>query len=310
MMHRFQLVLCTCILLVVFCFFEVPSVCAQEKDGISIDPPVQEILLGAETAATSTTILVRNTSPVVQHVSLKAINFEQIDAQGNIRFADKPTTGEHFTLARFISFPESTFDVAAHETKVLTATITNSIDLSPGTHYGAALFQFTPQTDNTQTQIIPAVSSILILKKLGGEVYRINVRSVTGLPSLVSLKHPSELSLEFENAGNTHITPRGTVTGYGLGNRLVFKGIINEGSTLVLPEHRRVISLHTYHTQRALPFDFITVKIEGTAQGTQEQYFSSSTYIYCDPWVLGAFLIVLVVSYLGWRRFARHAHAH
>lgn len=278
---------------------------AQSPQGITIDPPLQEIQLDAGMPATTASIVIKNTSSVKQQVTLSAIDFEQIDSLGNVRFTDKPATAAQFTLARFITFPEESLDIEPQQTKVVTAAIANSLELSPGTHYAAALFQFRPETQTEQTHIIPAVSSMIILTKQGGELYRLNIRQVRGVPSLVSTKHTAQLKLEFENGGNTHVTPRGTITGHGLGDRLIFKGIINESSALVLPQNRRLISVNTYSVAKALPFDFIRVAIEGTAQGTSERYFWSSSYVYVNIWILGVlFTIPLLLSII---RLIKHA---
>jgi len=292
MKQHVRILLVTGVLMGTLLSIGVSVVRAQSQEGITIDPPIQEVQLAAEMPATTASIVIKNTSSVKQHVTLRAIDFEQIDSLGNIRFTDKPLTAAEFTLARFITFPEQSLELEPQQTKEVTAAIANSLELSPGTHYAAALFQFRPETQSEQTHIIPAVSSMIILTKQGGELYRLNIPQVRGIPSLVSVKHAAQLKLEFENGGNTHVTPRGTVTGQGLGERLIFKGIINESSALVLPQNRRLVSVNTYQTARALPFDFITVTIEGTAQGTSERYFWSSSYVYVNAWILGAILSI------------------
>ncbi len=288
-----------------FSLFFAPQTHAQTKAGVSINPPLQEISLAAELPATQTAVTITNTSSVAQSVRVQALDFEQTDAQGNIRFANKPLSATQFTLARFISFPESEFLLPPAASKVVTATITNSLELSPGTHYASLIFTFTPKESKEEAKVVPALSSLLILKKNGGEFYRISLTSVTGTPLTFGWESPKEVQLILENTGNTHVTPRGVVTATGLRKKILYKGSINEASALVLPNNRRLITVSLFPVSESLPIDFVSVSVAGTLQGTSEKFFWRSSYIVVRP-LAGVMLLILVVGSILWR----WVHAH
>ena len=75
---------------------------------------------------------------------------------------------------------------------------------------------------------------ILLLKE------RLNLDSQDFSHGLFSL--PGQINPRFQNTGNVHIVPRGSVDIYDPFGRQVRKSIINTGSGIILPESFRVYS--------------------------------------------------------------------
>jgi len=83
----------------------------------------------------------------------------------------------------------------------------------------------------------PIASALLFVNKIGGDIHNLILDKVDKANNLFAL--PSVVTLHFRNQGNTHVLPRGTVEIRGPGGRLISKGVINEGSAIILPELSR-----------------------------------------------------------------------
>jgi len=283
-----------------FFFSFSSSTFAQESSGLTVNPIFQEIQLSEFQTSTSAGILIKNNTDTAQTVAVSNVDFQQVDAQGNIQLSDKPLTNENFSLAKYITFTDNSITLEPKQEQLITAQITNSLELSPGTHYGAVILRFTDSNTSLDSQVVPAISSIIILKKNGGEVYQMSLQSVSGLSKIISLKVPSNIELLFSNDGNTHDTPRGVVTITGLFGRLIKKGWINEGSFIALPNNRRNISVQLATISTALPIDFIQYQITGESQSGKVAYQSQGSFIYINP--IPLLILVLLVGAFIWLR--------
>jgi hypothetical protein len=88
-----------------------------------------------------------------------------------------------------------------------------------------------------------ALATLIYVQKTGGEKKSLVLK---GADSGVSWwKFEKKINVRFENNGNVHLVPRGKIEIKDSGKRIVGKGVINEGSVIVLPDSFRKIEVLT-----------------------------------------------------------------
>jgi hypothetical protein len=216
---------------------------AQEKQpGFLISPYFQEINIQKDQANAPVSIDVKNNTgnPAVFRVSV--LDFGTLDESGGVAFLG-PADNLKYSLASWISLPNDTLVLKPGETQTVKGTVENRESLSPGGHYGAIFFKMEDNistADNKQDQIAfnPSFASLLFVRKVGGEMYGLHLNNKDLTKSIFTL--PSRIKLRFQNTGNVHVIPRGTVEISDPLGRRVAKGIINSESGIILPETFRV----------------------------------------------------------------------
>lgn len=208
--------------------------------GITLSPPLKEVVLGPGLLEAKTTITLTNTTDKDMYATLRLVDFEASNEFGDISFSAVGSVGTKYALAQWMSLPLGNSVVIASGKSVnIPVHIDNSKDLSPGGHYGAVIASITsssvPAAPNTVT-LKQEVVSLLFIKKTGGESYGLELES---LKSNGGNDFPYEVDLKFKNTGNVHVIPRGYVEITNNKGKLVSKGIINPESTIVLPDGSR-----------------------------------------------------------------------
>jgi len=217
---------------------------AQEKQpGFSISPFFQEINVQKDQASAPFSIEVKNTTdnPAVFRVSV--LDFGTLDESGGVAFLGSADNLK-YSLASWISLSSDALVLKPGETQAIKGTIENRESLSPGGHYGAIFFKIEDAdnnvTDNKQSPVTfdPSFASLLFVRKVGGETYGLNLNNKDFAKSIFTL--PGWIKLRFQNTGNVHVIPRGTVEISDPWGRQVLKSIINNESSIILPETFRV----------------------------------------------------------------------
>lgn len=209
---------------------------ALAAGGVTISPPLKEITLGPGLLETTTDVTIQNNTDQSIQAHLQLVDLKALGLYGGSSL-DKAGLTDKYDLANWMSLPGGdTVPVASHQTVKAKVKITNRDDLSPGGHYGAVVV--TTSSDNTiksEVNISQQVVSLLFIKKLGGEVYGLELGQMTYKGSDI----PQEVTLPFKATGNVHVVPRGYVEVTDPTGKLVAKGIINQDSSLILPGSTR-----------------------------------------------------------------------
>ena len=89
------------------------------------------------------------------------------------------------------------------------------------------------------------LTSLILVRKTGGEVYGLRLPSPPKISQWWNL--PGQVNLRFQNTGNVHVVPRGTIKLIDPLGRVVMKGVINSESAPILPEsfRRYTVSLES-----------------------------------------------------------------
>jgi hypothetical protein len=214
--------------------------------GITISPAFQKVkILGSEPESV-VQFMVTNNEPVAQTLHLSGADFSSLNESGGLLFVGTNPTAlqKKYGLAKWLSLPQDSITIAPKEKTLVTATIINREDLSPGGHYGALMLTLEPggsqKNGSSKVAVTPIASSLIFVNKLGGDTHRLKLTNVAVSRRLFGV--PGSVTLRFYNDGNTDVTPRGSVV-LGKLEDPIKKGIINENSGLILPESYRQYSV-------------------------------------------------------------------
>ena len=224
---------------------QVNLVLAQTvQPNFSINPFYQNIDIQKGQTSVPFSVKIKNntTSPAVFRISV--LDFGSLDESGGVAFLGA-SDNLKYGLASWIVLSNDTLVLKPSEEQTVTGTIENKESLSPGGHYGAVFFKIDDgdgSIDSGKDAVTfnPSLASLLFVRKIGGETYGLNLDSFNFAKNLFVL--PDEMWLRFQNTGNVHVVPRGTVEIFDPLGRSVAKNIVNDGSGIILPESFRVFT--------------------------------------------------------------------
>jgi hypothetical protein len=275
--------------------FLTSIVLASPSFGITVSPPFQEISFNASSPQDAAIISLTNHDPMPHSFHLTTTDFDSLSEYGGVSFiGTKPNDfSEKYGLASWMSLQSDSLVLSPGQTGKITVTILNKQSLSPGGHYGAILGTLT-DLDNSGNPLLlkPVISSLLLVKKIGGERYDLKLSSTSNNSSPFS--PASEVRLRFQNAGNVHVTPRGTIHVTDVLGREVASGTINEDSAVVLPESFRIYPIPLRSEGLAILPGTYQVQINYRYDG--REYFTTT---YLRYFYFGWPVILMMVFLLG-----------
>ncbi|MDR3583242.1 MAG: hypothetical protein P4L62_02700 [Candidatus Pacebacteria bacterium] len=230
-------------MLLTFAASDKPARAQAAPSGFSITPFYQSIDLKKDQASAPFTINVKNTTAAPAVFRVSVLDFGTLDESGGVAFLGA-SDNLKYGLASWVNLSNDTLVLAPGEERQVDGTIENRESLSPGGHYGAVFFKIDDNGGNTadsQSDSIafdPSLASLLFVRKTGGETYGLNLDSFEASKNIFTL--PDQIRLRFQNTGNVHVVPRGTVEIFDPTGRMVAKSIINSESGIILPETFRL----------------------------------------------------------------------
>nr|MBP7928183.1 hypothetical protein [Patescibacteria group bacterium] len=267
------------IVILTFSIFSLTHVFATSS-LLKIQPSFQEITITENDVQKQVLLTIENTTLDDITFTFDVLDIRQVDLQGNIGLVEKPTSNDN-PKAWFIDTPDSVL-VKSNENKEVIIHIKNSIDLLPGGHYVAVVAKSSQQANQDNFQVFPALSTFLLVKKEGGELYQLVLKKSLDVPA-ISFSFPRHVTLTFENTGNVHVKPYGLVTLSDAFNRVIRKGIINESSQIILPAAQReyIVPLRTLHF--GWPFMLYRLTVTGHTDFGNVEYNESTSFLYVSP---------------------------
>jgi hypothetical protein len=267
---------------------------AATKSGITISPTFQEISILPNQTGNTNTFAVSNNNDSPVTFDLAAIDMGALDDSGGVVFSGLSTDYQQkYGLAKWLQIDQPTLMIAPHSTQNVKFTIVNDATLSPGGHYGAIVVK--PQGENSgqsQINLQPQAASLLFVKKLGGEVAKLQLETPKTKTYWWHL--PSQIDLVFRNTGNVHVVPRGLVTIKDPHGNQVGRSIINPDSSLILPEHTRIYKSSLTSSKKLLWPGMYKAGVQYRFDGTQETSTGVITYRFINLpfWLIGAAIVV------------------
>ena len=218
---------------------------AAGPQGVTISPAFQQVSVMPGETQHPVSFTITNDQATIQTFDLSAADFNTLGESGGLFFVGTNPTAlqKKYGLAKWFSLPQSSITLQPKQSQTIQAEILNLPDLAPGGHYGALMLS--AQTDQPASaggnniSLHPIASSLLFVTKVGGDTHGLLLNSVASNRNLFKL--PSAVTLRFYNNGNTHVVPRGVIKLTTAKGKLIAQGVINEDSSIILPQAYRQI---------------------------------------------------------------------
>lgn len=305
--------------LLAFSLFGYSSALADSL-SVTVTPPLVQLTIGpGETWRSALKIVNTNASDITYYSQL--MDMEASDESGHGKFTpvirSASSTESGTTLASWIEVPSEPVVVKAGASGQLPFTVRIPEDASPGGHYAAILVGTQPGKVEGGSGIAVSsyVSSLIFVKIKGDIVESGRVREFVTSKQLYQEPH-AEFTLRFENTGNTHLRPAGSIEIYNMWGRERGRVEIAQDSTFgnVLPNSVRKFNF-SWDGEESL-FDIGRYSAQVTlAYGDEgKQSASAVTYFWVVPVVpvaitLGSLITLIILVAWLIRRYIRRALA-
>lgn len=262
--------------------------------------------MDADQASVQFEVSLSNSTEAPIDLELSVLDFGALDESGGIAFLG--LTGQEAAargLKQWMTPAVDRISLSPGETAEVPVTVRNDASLSPGGHYGAVIVSAASgQPGADSVAVVPAASTLVLLKKTGGEQYSLDINDIKTNSSLINL--PRQATLQFKNTGNIHVVPRGTVELVSPFGSVVVRGIINESSAFVLPDSNRDIHVSlTGYRQPWLPGRYKLVTT-WRHDGTDQTITQVLHYWYAGKLVLYSVVVlstlIVLIMYIRYRR--------
>lgn len=292
----------------VFCvvggIFLAPFLVRAADAGLTVTPVFQEVTLEVDQEEAEFFVTLTNDTDLPIVLRSSVADFGSLDESGGVAFLGaSDNLVRKFALASWMRPEKDVISLASGESEELRVVIENRESLSPGGHYGAVLFRIGEEeiaASDATVAVNQMISVLVFAKKQGGEVY--NLELLDYAPVIPLLQKISQVRLRFQNNGNVHVIPRGTMTLKDPVGRIVEKGIINEESGLILPETQRT------WVAKLMPLSFLvlpgyyTLSLEYRYDG-KDSFAKVEQRFFLVPWPGVAFLAVCMgFLWVRWKR--------
>lgn len=268
---------------------------------IEIEPAYIEVEIKDPAQEEDITITFKNNSQKTISLEIFPVDFKQQNERGGVSFLGKEAGSYSYSLSSFLSFETDKLIIAPGKTEKLRVTVKNRLDLSPGGHYAAVVGRLTNDS-KTENLISPALSSLIFMRKVGGERFNLSIKDVDWPSSLFVFRYPTSFDITFQNEGNIHLTPygRGEIT--DMFGRLIYKGILNTSSAIVMPESRRLVPVEFRQIGKSLPISINKLSIKGQDSLKKTNFIYEESFIYINPFLLTVPLFLFAFWFLRKRR--------
>jgi hypothetical protein len=192
---------------------------AQGQTGsnlaITITPPITKLSVGpGETWAS--TLKVVNSNNRTLALNVRAMDFQATGESGRGKFLPRPDTAagtSTHSLARWIELPKKRITVGANESVQVPFSVSVPDNAEPGGHYAAILVGTGDIAADATTGLnVSSFVSSLLLTRIQGDINEAGrIREFTTDAQLYQ-KQDASFTLRFQNDGNVHLQPRGSIT--------------------------------------------------------------------------------------------------
>lgn len=286
---------------------------AAEAGGLSVAPSLEDIVLKPDQPQFEYNLYLGNSTKGELPLDLSVVDFGALDESGGIAFLGADNNLErHYGLASWVELEKDSLTLAPGETQTVKVKVVNKQSLAPGGHYGAVLIKVSNgqlgEANQPRVALNQVFSALMLVKKLGGEVYQMDLSSIDrnggwwGLPNLVKVR--------LHNSGNVHMAPKGNIVIQDPAGRVVAIGTINPENSRLLPETFRVFPTKLKQTAPIFLIGRYTMQV---SYGYDQQLVLKNTkQTFYVVNLLGIALLLLVVGviYAAWRwrrQLIRHA---
>ncbi len=298
----------TAAILGLFVFFQFLSGLAlaqEKKGGITLSPAFEEVVMTQDDTEKKIEVELENNDASSVTLELFPINFRLLDDYGKIGFMGQESKEYSFALSSFIRLDDSTYTLEPGKTITIPVTIENRKDLSPGGHYAAIVARVVQ--DTSKTAVSPALSSLILLRKTGGETFNLSIRDAGWPRGLFVFNYVDRFSILFQNQGNVHLTPFGEIRVEDMLGRTLYKGVVNTSSLKIFPLSRRYIPTRLTKISWSLPVSINKISIKGHDSLDKVTYIHEDSFIYIHPVVIPVVILILLIRLTGLAKIRKFA---
>lgn len=211
------------------------TISAQGKQGITVTPSI--LRLDLSTDAPEAELFYENSTKSQVELSFSAQDFSELEESGRVKFLQELDAKNYqYGLSSWITFEKQSLTLASNEEGKIKVFI-NKDKLTPGGHY-ASIQAEVKQSAEGQVPIKAILATLLFVRTAtGSEQEELSLQSAEALRTFFGF--PDTFLLRLQNKGNVELIPYGAVEIKDVFGNTVAKGIINEGSLIVLPESVR-----------------------------------------------------------------------
>lgn len=227
-------------LLIGIALFALPRAGAQqENDRLDITTSPLPINLRTDPGETvSTELRVRNNGISPERLQVGLLKFGANDTSGQPRLADREPGDDYFD---WVSFSEDQFTAEPNVWKTITMTIDVPDSAGLGYYY-AVTFTRAQDAQAEEGASVHGGTAVMVLL----EVYSPNAKRAIEISAFSASRSvyeflPAEFSMEFNNTGNIHLIPAGSIF-ITRGSQQVAVLPVNDGKGNVLPASSRVFT--------------------------------------------------------------------
>jgi hypothetical protein len=274
---------------------------AQAPRGITVTPAFQQVEISSSETEHPVSFTITNNEPSAQTINLSAADFNTLNETGGLLFVGTNPTAlqKKYGLAKWLGLDQQQITLAPKQTAAVQAKVLNLPDLKPGGHYGALMLALNNASSGNRKNNValhPIASSLLFVTKLGGDTHKLGLQAVDIKRSIFSL--PGSVTLRFHNDGNTHVVPRGSVRLIDSNGTLLRKGVINENSSIILPETSRLYYVPLKQITSSSRLGHYIIKVDFRFDGTSQFRSFLKNLIYIPLGKIVSFLVLLAAA--GW----------
>jgi hypothetical protein len=263
------------------------------SQGLSITPAFQEVIFEENDREKTSSFLLKNDTDQRLTFEFQIVPYGTMDLEGGLS-SFNPSLNKAAGTLDYIQFDVPELTLEPGEFQELDFRVVNRSSLAPGGHYVAVVSKIVSQTKDKQ-EIVPAVGALVMIRKKSGEQANLSLTNVKHVSSGIVFSLPRRTILSFENRGNVHVIPRGSIKVSDMFDRVVMQGTINENSIFVLPERSRDIEVMLKKSRWLIPISFLTLEVDGNTQGFDTRYTYRSSFFYISPWTF-VFIPALILG--------------
>lgn len=207
---------------------------ASTEQALTVSPPTQEIKADPGTTV-EILATVTNRSQVQLPVSVRIENFIASGDEGQVALTE---TGP-WAVSTWTSLTPDSFTLKPGENREVKATVTVPAGEAGG-RYGSFVFSVAgAEGTGSSTSLSQEVASLFLLRISGDVTEQLAITSLTA--PVFSEFGPVPLTINYENTGNVHLRPRGTVTIRDMFGRTI--GFVHADATNIFPGASRKVPL-------------------------------------------------------------------
>jgi hypothetical protein len=256
---------------------------ANTQQALEVSPPTQEVK--ADPGQTITiTATVANKSETTLPISVRVENFIAAGDEGQVALTE---TGP-WAVSTWTTISPDEFSLKPGERKDVTAKISIPQGEAGG-RYGSFVFSIAgAQGENTATSLSQEVASLFLIRLSGDVNEQLTLKSLTA-PEFSEFG-PVPLVLTYENTGNVHLRPRGTITIKDMLGRII--GFVHADATNIFPGATRKVPL-TF--PKKLLIGRFTAEAAVRSGGTNRQELLAQTTFIIFPVRLAAIILMSAI---------------